>query len=743
MEVDSELIHAEKQLLLLAAGGVGSDMPKPNVAWLTDVSWSRICELEKLKKGPWANFSQNFKTNIRDWTKVFDSDHPMQEHWPGGLKESMTPMQRALVILAVRTDCTVGALQEVIAAKLGRDFLEPPSFNLEKSFADSVPHSPLIFVLSSGADPMGEIVRLGQKLGMAERMQSVSLGQGQGGKASRAIDDGVDTGVWVVLQNCHLATSFMPILETRVEELNPDKVADTFRLWLTAMPSSDFPVSVLQNGLKMTNEPPKGLKSNLLRAYLSFEPSWFNEACGRTEEHQHAFRKMLFGLCFFHSLIQERCSYGPLGWNIQYQFSEPDREICVSQLNMFIEENEHIPYAALRYTAAEANYGGRVTDVNDRRTINYMLTDFYCPDILKDAYKFSPSGTYYAPPFASLDKYVDYIRGLPINQMPEIFGLHANANMSSAIGEALRMLQTACSLQPKVASVDGGKSPDEIMVEASSTFLAALPQLYDTEFCTAKYPVDYNESMNTVLNQELLRFNRLLARIRSMLVDVGRAVKGLVVMTSDLEFVATGILQNATPAVWKSVSYPSLKPLASYVYDLCARLKFLQDWIDEGIPNTFWISGFFFTQSFLTGQQQNFARRVKLPIDMLMWNYQVQSSKTTTFDKEKSGCMVYGLFIEGARWDDTEHVIAESSPKVLFSEIPHIHLIPLEVSKDSTDKKLSYPTPIYKTSERKGTLSTSGHNTNFIMCAMLPISKHHSEKHWTKRGVACLTQLDD
>merc|ERR1711920_327128 len=119
-----------------------------------------------------------------------------------------------------------------------------------------------------------------------------------------------------------------------------------------------------------------------------------------------------------------------------------------------------------------------------------------------------------------------------------------------------------------------------------------------------------------------------------------------------LEEVANGILTNMTPGVWKAVSYPSLKPLSSYVVDLCARLKFLQQWIDEGIPNTFWLSGFFFTQSFLTGQLQNYARKLKLPIDMLLWNFKVLPKSHKDFQKPATGCLVYGLYMDGARWDD-------------------------------------------------------------------------------------------
>ena len=63
--------------------------------------------------------------------------------------------------------------------------------------------------------------------------------------------------------------------------------------------------------------------------------------------------------------------------------------------------------------------------------------------------------------------------------------------------------------------------------------------------------------------------------------------------------------------------------------------------------------------------------------------------------------------------------------------------------QDPTDRKAVYPSPLYKTSSRKGTLTTTGHSTNFVMTLMLPITLAHTEKYWTKRGVACLLQLDD
>lgn len=143
----------------------------------------------------------------------------------------------------------------------------------------------------------------------------ITTGQGQGVLAEEKIRQAVVSGEWVILQNCHLAASWMPALERICQKLPSESVHSQFRLWLTSYPWESFPVSILQNGVKITNEPPVGLKENLLR---TFNPDPLDDLVQSQQQIQFSSAKMLtlrklsYSLCFFHALVQERRTYGAI-----------------------------------------------------------------------------------------------------------------------------------------------------------------------------------------------------------------------------------------------------------------------------------------------------------------------------------------------------------------------------------------------------------------------------------------------
>lgn len=303
-----------------------------------------------------------------------------------------------------------------------------------------------------------------------------------------------------------------------------------------------------------------------------------------------------------------------------------------------------------------------MTDAKDRRTLASILDIFYTDQIFDDGYRFSPSGAYYAPGDTSYEGYQDYIRSLPISAAPEVFGLHANADITKDQQEAEQMLVSILSTQGRAQS-GGGRSPDEVLSDLAADIENRIPPEFDIEAARFKYPVDYHESMNTVLTQELFRFNKLVSVISSSLKELQKALKGLVVMSAELESVGNAMFDGRVPELWMGQSYPSLKPLGSYVNDLIERLHMLRKWIEHGPPPVFWISGFFFTHAFLTGVKQNYARKYKIPIDTVTFEYEALP-KGDYHTKPEDGAYVDGMYLEGAKWDFDSMKLAEADPKV-------------------------------------------------------------------------------
>ena len=717
----------------LLSGATSEDKSKANPApeWLTDQNWNEIVNLSKLPN--FEGFADDFEANIGVYKTLFDSNDAHREDFSPVFQEKLTSFQRLCVLRCIRADKVGLAIQDFIAKEMGQQFIEPPPFDLSVCYKEPQNLVPLIFVLSTGADPMADLLKFANEMKFSRKFDKVSLGQGQGAKAEKLLSNGMERGLWVCLQNCHLAGSWMPSLERILETTDPKSVHKDFRLWLTSMPSENFPVIILQNGVKMTLEPPKGLKSNLTRSYNRITDNYIND-CGKPDD----FRKLMFGLCLFHAVIEDRRKFGPLGWNIRYGFTDGDLKVCQTQMKMFLDDYDVIPYRVIRFMCSEIIYGGRVTDDKDRRLINNLLETFCNENLLMDGYQFSDSGVYKIPEAGNIKEYCSFNKDLPIAPHPEIFGLHENADITCDLNETNSLFTILLSIQPRVG---GGKglSREEVVSKIASDILSKTPGVFDTDAVYKKYPTRHDESMNTVLNQECLRYNNLLAVMKKSLENSIKALKGLVVMSPDLEAVTTSLFNNQVPDMWAGKAYPSLKPLSGWVTDLLARVEFVSDWIKKGNPPIYWISGFFFPQAFLTGTLQNFARKMLFSIDTVSFSFRVMDtlSEKTTEAGPTDGCYIRGLYLEGGRWDHSAHVLDESRPKELYTEMPIIWLKP-EQNRIKQEFGI-YNCPVYKTLTRAGTLSTTGHNSNFVLFVEVPSDKPQS--HWINRGVGLFTAL--
>lgn len=177
-------------------------------------------------------------------------------------------------------------MKSYVRWKIGEEFANPPPVNMLESMADSDERTPLIFVLSKGADPADTIKELSRTYDKDEKkdekertIREVSLGSGSEEKALHAIAAGSALGNWVILCNCHLFEDWLPNLLVQTEKIRDpnSKVNKDFRLFLTAMPCQRFPVPILQNSIKIAYEPPKGLKKNILGSLLKIDENRLND----------------------------------------------------------------------------------------------------------------------------------------------------------------------------------------------------------------------------------------------------------------------------------------------------------------------------------------------------------------------------------------------------------------------------------------------------------------------------------
>ena len=726
MEAAQKLNMAEYNYFL--RGGQVLDrslqMPNPAPSWLNATAWDNITEMDRcLPK--FQGLSNSFEQSTRDWNLWFT--HPKPEHapLPGEWNNACNELQRMLVVRSLRPDRVNLVATNFIVDHLSSRFVEPPALDMNAVLADSNAFTPLIFVLSTGVDPTKSLLDLAEKNGMQDRIFPLSLGQGQAPVAERLLMESYKNGSWIFLANCHLSLSWMPQLSKHVEMLEQTKPHPEFRMWLSSKPTPDFPISILQASIKMTTEPPMGLRANMKRLYAMPSNETFERCQASTK-----YKKLLFSLSFFHSVLVERRKFQMLGWNIVYGFNDSDFEVSENLLAIYLDEYTDTPWEALRYLIAGVNYGGHVTDDWDRRLLTTYINDVFCPEALERE-KFSVSSSldlYQIPPDGSLHSYQDYLHSLPAIDPPELFGQHPNADISSMIREARTLLETLTAMQPTVSNSARG-SREEKVLDLSADMLGRLPALIDYD-ATVKVFADDPNPLNIVLLQEISRYNMLLVTIRTTLLDLQKGIKGLVVMSSELETTFLCMFNAQVPPHWATM-YPSSKPLAAWARDLIERMDMFAQWAITGRPPLiFWMSAFSFPTGFLTAVLQNAARSNSVSIDTLTWDFPVSTlDDVNIVEQPKDGVYIRGLFLEGGGWDRKLANLVEAKPMELVCSMPTIHFKPVESKK--TQRKGYYSCPCYYYPNRAGEGGSSA--WSFVIAVELKAGTYSSD-HWIKRG---------
>ncbi|KAM6185105.1 dynein axonemal heavy chain 8 [Rhynchocyon petersi] len=713
--------HREFQALI--KGGAALDLkacpPKP-FRWILDMTWLNLVELSKLPQ--FAEIMNQISRNEKGWKSWFDKDSPEEEIIPDGYNDSLDTCHKLLLIRSWCPDRTVFQARKYIADSLEEKYTEPVILNLEKTWEESDTRTPLICFLSMGSDPTIQIDALAKKLKLECR--TISMGQGQEVHARKLVQMSMQQGGWVLLQNCHLGLEFM---EELLETLTTTEASDdSFRVWITTEPHDRFPITLLQCSLKFTNEPPQGVRAGLKRTFAGINQDLLDIS------NLPMWKPMLYTVAFLHSTVQERRKFGPLGWNIPYEFNSADFTASVQFIQNHLDEcdiKKGVSWNTVRYMIGEVQYGGRVTDDFDKRLLNCFARVWFSEKMFEPSFCFYTG--YKIPLCKTLDQYFEYIQSLPSLDNPEVFGLHPNADITYQSNTASAVLETITNIQPKESGGGVGETREAIVYRLSEDMLSKLPPDYIPHEVKARLiKMGHLNSMNIFLRQEIDRMQKVISLLRSSLCDLKLAIEGTIIMSENLRDALDNMYDARIPQIWKRVSWDS-STLGFWFTELLERNAQFSTWIFEGRPNVFWMTGFFNPQGFLTAMRQEVTRAHKgWALDSVtIHNDVLRQTKEEITSPPGEGVYIYGLYMDGAAWDRRNGKLTESTPKVLFTQLPVLHIFAIN-STAPKDPKL-YVCPIYKKPRR----------TDLTFITVVYLRTVLSPDHWILRGVALLCDI--
>ncbi|PNF31267.1 hypothetical protein B7P43_G12658 [Cryptotermes secundus] len=457
-------------------GGASLDLnavePKP-FRWILDITWLNLVEISKLST--FSDVLTKIEQNEKDWRVWYEKERPEEEVIPCGYNSSLDVFRKLLLIRSWSPDRTLSQARKYIMESLGSDYGETIILDLDATWAESEPRTPLICILSIGSDPSPQVTALAKQKEIP--LKSVSMGQGQEMHARRLIADSMSGGGWVLLQNIHLSLPFCnEAMDALVETEN---VHDTFRLWMTTEVHAQFPIALLQMAIKFTNEPPQGIRASLKRTYQNITQDTLDYSS------QPQWPPLLYAVAFLHTVVQERRKFGPLGWNVSYEFNQADFAASFQFIQNHLDDmdpKKGISWQTVCYMLGEVQYGGRVTDDFDKRLLTTFTHVWFCDVLLRPGFEFYKN--YKVPMSKNLQDYIDYINGLPSTDTPEVFGLHTNADITYQINTAKGILDTILNVQPKEGGGGGGETRESVVYRLADDMLEKLPKEYNSfEVC--------------------------------------------------------------------------------------------------------------------------------------------------------------------------------------------------------------------------------------------------------------------
>uniref|UniRef100_A0A8C5TF94 Uncharacterized protein n=1 Tax=Malurus cyaneus samueli TaxID=2593467 RepID=A0A8C5TF94_9PASS len=647
---------------------INSVEPKPK-KWILDTTWLNLVQLSSLY--PFNQLLVQIVRNEKSWKTWFDAEAPEKAVIPDGYDKLLDPFRKLLLVRSWCPDHTVAQVRYS-----------------------------LVQWLCHVTSPVG-LLNI--------PCRAISMGQGQEVHARHLLNQCMQEGGWLLLQNCHLGLEFLDELMDTIT--TKESMSEDFRTWITTEAHPEFPINLLQSSIKFTNEPPQGVKAGLKRTYSAVTQDLLEAS------KMPQWKPLLYAVAFLHTTVQERRKFGPLGWNIPYEFNQADFTASVQFVQNHLNDvgvKHGVNWSCVRYMLGEVQYGGRVTDDLDKALLNtyarvwfgeHMFTEKFC---FYKGYVIPKGNTKTNHIFPPPIFFTFYLK---------VFGLHPNADITYQTNLANETFSTIVSIQPKDSSTRG-ETREAVVQRLADEMLEKLPADYNPHEVCAEcghiYTIREKIYIKYVSHPNCPFFWNLLESMDMAGVKLQDALDS--------------IYDARIPKLWFRISWESTT-LGFWFTELLERNQQFSSWLQDGRPNLFWMTGFFNPQGFLTAMRQettrmNLARGWELDSVVLC-------SEVTKMMKEDvvgsppadvGGVYIHGLFLEGAGWD-------RRNSKLIDLPVVHVYAVSTTGLNDLRKQHGNvYSCPVYKKPRR----------TDLTYIFSLYLKTVQNPDHWTLRGVALL-----
>ncbi|TFY72237.1 hypothetical protein EVG20_g758 [Dentipellis fragilis] len=709
-----EEISDEVEFLLESGEGVvplaGSGSTEPEISILSAAQRQR---LDSYAKNSLFNpVRPHIASNESQWAAFLESDTPERSvptPWDVGTP-ALEAIRSLLVVKCLRPDRLLQATAAFVRVVFDTDVAAESAYDLGAMVSGEVPApTPLALVSVSGYDASYRVEALVQNAQV--RCSSVAMGSQEGFTlADQAIASASRQGTWVLLKNVHLAPSWLGQLEKKLQTLNPHR---NFRLFLTMEANPSIPVNILRQSRIVMNEPPPGIKANLLDSLNSIPSARLSQ--GPAEKI-----RLYFLLAWFHAVVQERLRYVPLGWSKAYDFNDSDMASAFTTIDTWLHaiakgranvDPAHIPWDAIRTLIKQSVYGGRVDSDFDQRILDAFVDGLFTPAAYNVDFNLVPSTngiSLTAPDGTKLDHFLGWVEGLPDREPPSWLSLPPTAERVIAVAQGdeflgkLRKMRMLADDDDDVAPAAGPSKTQasqqpawmRALHERCREWLGQLPSTFNT---LQKQSGDQDPLYRLFFREGSIG-QGLLRQVRKDLADVVKVCEGELKQTNHLRTLMSSLTKATIPTHWRKYKVKKIMSVSEWIPDLARRLAQLDNLATlDNLSNVeIWLGGLFYPEAYITATRQAVAHRKKWSLETLHLRLDIERVN------DPNAFIVDGLVLEGAAWTQEQLVLNDGdSVRLNPSQIRWI-----QVDDDESSNDGFVNLPVYLNNDRSDVLFT-------------------------------------